>query len=51
MIRKIILSFTVALTIFVLAGCNTLAGIGHDVEWLGKATAETADFISGEDSE
>lgn len=51
MFRKIILSFIVAFTIFVLAGCNTIAGIGRDVQWLGKSTAETADSISGEDSE
>jgi predicted small secreted protein len=51
MFRKIILLFTVAFTIFLLAGCNTMAGVGRDVQWLGRATADTADSISGEDSE
>jgi predicted small secreted protein len=40
MIKRIILAATLILLIFILLGCNTVEGMGKDIEWTGQKGAE-----------
>ena len=43
MIKKMLLAVIVTVLVFLLAGCQTVHGLGEDVKWLGEKTAEAAD--------
>ena len=52
MFRKIMLVFLFVLFTAVLFGCQTVQGLGNDVQWMGKQTASLAanaeDALNGE---
>lgn len=37
---KKVLALTLFLVVFVLAGCQTVQGIGEDIKWTGEKGAE-----------
>ena len=43
--RKIV-TFTAAAIALLVAGCNTVAGVGRDVQAAGEAVAETAEDVA-----
>lgn len=45
MVRKMFLMVVLAVLIFSLAGCQTIAGLGEDITWTAEATA---DLLEGE---
>jgi predicted small secreted protein len=45
MIRKMFLMVVLAVLIFSLAGCQTIAGLGEDITWTAEAAA---DMLEGE---
>jgi predicted small secreted protein len=45
MFRRIILALVLTALVAVLAGCNTVEGLGKDIEWTGQKGAEV---LSGE---
>lgn len=52
MIRKIMLVCLLTLTVAVFTGCQTVQGLGNDVQWMGKQTSSLAanaeDALNGE---
>lgn len=40
MIRKMLLLFTLFVLMFCMVGCQTIAGIGGDIQWSAESTAE-----------
>jgi entericidin B len=42
MVRKLLVAVTVSGSL-ILAGCNTIAGMGRDVQSVGKTVERTAD--------
>lgn len=40
MIKKMLLIVALVSAIFLSAGCQTVQGIGGDIQWLGDKTAE-----------
>jgi predicted small secreted protein len=40
MVRKILLVVLLILAIYSLAGCQTIKGVGRDIEWTGEKGAE-----------
>lgn len=45
MIKKAFLAIALAVVIFTLTGCQTVAGLGEDITWSAQATA---DMIEGQ---
>ncbi|MHC4114934.1 MAG: entericidin A/B family lipoprotein [Planctomycetota bacterium] len=45
MIKKVFLMLVLAVLIFSLAGCQTMAGFGEDITWTAETTA---DLLEGE---
>jgi predicted small secreted protein len=45
MLKKLVLLITLLILIGLLAGCQTVQGLGKDIEWTGQKGAEA---ISGE---
>ena len=43
MVKRAILFVSLIFVMFFVANCQTVEGVGHDIEWLGEKTAETAD--------
>ncbi len=43
MIRTILLIVALSITIFALAGCQTVQGLGRDITWTGKAVGDVLD--------
>jgi predicted small secreted protein len=40
MLKRIILAATLVVLILILLGCNTVEGMGKDIEWTGQKGAE-----------
>ncbi len=40
MIKKILLVVALIFTVFLLVSCQTVQGLGGDIQWLGNKTAE-----------
>ena len=40
MIRKILLVLALAAALFAVVGCNTVRGMGRDIEWVGEKGSE-----------
>ena len=53
MIRKIMLICLFGVFVTVLFGCQTVQGLGNDVQWMGKQTSSLAanaeDMLNGEE--
>lgn len=47
MARKMFLWIALVVIMVSLVGCQTIQGIGRDLEWIGEKTTETAGGISG----
>jgi len=45
MLKKILLVVALITLVFALLGCNTIQGIGKDIEWTGQKGAE---LLSGD---
>lgn len=43
MLRKMLLVAVLAVLFFSLIGCQTVQGVGRDIEWIGQKGAETVD--------
>jgi len=40
MIRKVLLVLAIAAALMVVVGCNTVRGVGRDIEWVGEKGSE-----------
>ena len=40
MIKKALLIIILILTVFLTVSCQTVSGLGRDIQWLGDKTAE-----------
>jgi len=40
MIKKMLLVLVLVIVFFCIVGCNTVQGIGRDIEWVGEKAAE-----------
>lgn len=45
MVKKTCLFVALILMLFFLAGCQTVKGVGRDVEWIGEKTTEAAESL------
>ena len=45
MVKKMCLVAVLAVVIFSFVGCQTIEGVGRDVEWICEKTAETAESL------
>jgi predicted small secreted protein len=45
MVIRILLSAALIFAAFILAGCQTVQGVGRDITWTGRAGAEVIDNI------
>lgn len=43
MLRKMLLVAVLAVLFFSLTGCQTVQGVGRDIEWIGQKGAEVLD--------
>jgi predicted small secreted protein len=46
MLKKMFLWITLVVIMVSLVGCQTIQGVGRDLEWLGGKTTETAGGFS-----
>jgi len=40
MIKKMLLAVIITVLVFLLAGCQTVQGVGGDIKWMGEKGAE-----------
>ena len=40
MVKKVLLGFALIVVVFSLMGCQTVQGLGGDIQWTGEKTAE-----------
>lgn len=40
MVRKLLLVFALTVVLLSFAGCQTIQGIGRDIEWVGEKGSE-----------
>lgn len=43
MFRRLLLVLVLIIVVFSLVGCQTVQGIGRDIEWIGEKGAEILD--------
>lgn len=43
MLQKVILALILAVFLFSLAGCQTIEGLGRDIEWVGEQTGNAVE--------
>ena len=43
MLKKTLLAALLAMLIFSLVGCQTIEGMGKDIEWVGEKMSEAAE--------
>ena len=43
MTRRVLFVVVLIVAMLALAGCQTVQGIGGDIQWMGKATADAID--------
>jgi predicted small secreted protein len=43
MLKKMLLTAALIALVFTLVGCQTVQGLGKDLEWMGQKMGETVD--------